>query len=437
MAGMKAAAATAEIVVGDVPGSVGVPQEAPLRASALLIAGEAPICIVSCDMIALMKDSAEEIAKTIEATCGVPFDNTLVTATHTHHAPRPMPVYLTPRNEEVCRRTVAAAIAAGQRAKANLDAAGESGEAELIYALGQEGTVGENSRWVMKDGQVSWWKHDEADMVRPTGPHDPDLPVVALRRASGKLAGAVFCHGTHNIGTLSPEPRVISPGFFGLAAQELEREHGAPFLFVPGAFGSSHRRESYVKAPEAMTRVVNAVNETLGRARPMPQSPMVCVKRPFTCQYRHFDEAQADSAVSRWARRWFDAKGAEGLERTYRDVRKVMAKLSGQTFETTLHVIRIGEIAVAGVPGEMFARLGLEIRRRSPFRHTIVVGLSNDEVGYIPDRKGYEDGGYQTWVCGHSQLEPGTGETMVETMLSMLEEIHAAPASGTRRERKK
>lgn len=367
MSSLRSAAATSEIVVGDLPGIAGRPQEAPLRATALMIEGDVSLCIVSCDMIGVMKDSADAIAAKIGETCRVPSGNVLVSATHTHHAPRPMPVYSTPRNEEVCRRVVAAGIDAAQKARARLDQAGSTGDcdAELFYALGQEGTVGENSRWLMTDGQISWCKHDEADMVRPSGPHDPDLPVVALRRPSGKLAGAFFCHATHNIGTLHPEPtKVISPGFFGLAAQELERQHGAPFLFLPGAFGSSHRRESHVKGPEAMTRVVNAVNETLGRLRPVSGKPFASVKRPFTCEYRRFDEAREAKGVSRWARRWFDEKGAESLERTYAQVRKDMAPLAGKTFETLLHAIRLGEVAIMGIPGEMFAHLGLEIRRR-------------------------------------------------------------------------
>jgi hypothetical protein len=32
------------------------------------------------------------------------------------------------------------------------------------------------------------------------------------------------------------------------------------------------------------------------------------------------------------------------------------------------------------------------------------------------------EGGYQTWVCGHSRLEPGTGEAMVEAALALLRE---------------
>ena len=431
MATLRGASAAVEIEVSDLPEVAGRSQEAPLRASALLVQGEAPLCIVSCDVLAVEKDTADEIATGIGECCGVPFANVLVTATHTHHAPRPMPIYTTPRNEELCRRIVVATVAAARQARDALDSGStgsKAGEAEALFALGQEATVGGNSRWLMRDGQISWSGHDETNMLRPTGPHDPDLPVLAFRSASGRWLGAFFCHGTHNIGTLASDPAtVVSPGFFGLAAQELERRHEAPFLFLPGAFGSSHRRDSHVAGAEAMTRVVNAVDGALERLRPVAVDPIVALKRPYTCRYRRFDEEHEATQVSRWCRRWFDDAGATSLEQTYATVREGMADKAGKTFETWLQVIRLGDLAILGVPGEMFAALGLDIRQRSPFRNTVVVGLANDEMGYIADRRGYRDGGYQTWFCGHSRLEPGEGERMVEAALALLEEVHSAP----------
>ena len=105
-----------------------------------------------------------------------------------------------------------------------------------------------------------------------------------------------------------------------------------------------------------------------------------------------------------------------------------MAPHQGEARQTRLQIIRLGDIVFVGIPGEMFARLGLELRRRSPFRHTCIIGLANEKIGYIPDRKAYADGGYQTWVGWHSMLEVGTGEAMVDQAVAMLDELYdAAP----------
>ena len=52
--------------------------------------------------------------------------------------------------------------------------------------------------------------------------------------------------------------------------------------------------------------------------------------------------------------------------------------------------------------------------------------LSNDWIGYVGDRKGYERGGYQTWFGYHSYCEIGIGEAIVDEIVRMLNELYAA-----------
>ena len=66
--------------------------------------------------------------------------------------------------------------------------------------------------------------------------------------------------------------------------------------------------------------------------------------------------------------------------------------------------------------------MGLEIRRRSPFRRTRVVELANDGAGYLPSRRAFEEGGYE---CATSPYRPGVGEQVVETALELLHRLHS------------
>jgi len=440
---LRAAAASMDIAADDsmvIGGSIGPVycrgEEAPLRATALLLEADEPVCIVSCDVLGLGRSLADTIAGGISGVCGIPFDNVLVTATHTHHAPSTFTVHGYGREAGFCHRAVAAAIAAASAARDKLEAASDrpnDGEAELLFALGQEATVGHNSRWLMDDGQISWTGHSPAAMLQPTGPHDCDVPLLCLRRpgydsstgVNGGLVAALYVFGTHNIGRVAPG-NMRSPGLFGLVARELERRHGAPVLYAPGAFGSSHRPDGSDCA-EALRRMVDAVETAMGDLRPALAGPVKCLKTPFTYRIRGFDEAQQDAAVRRWCDRWFDADFAGLTVDVLSDMRRELAPKAGYALDTWLQVIRLGEVAIVGVPGEMFASLGLRIRRLSPFRHTVVIGLANDEIGYIPDREGYELGGYQTWAGFHSQVEPGTGEAMVQAALDLLCEAHDGP----------
>lgn len=99
------------------------------------------------------------------------------------------------------------------------------------------------------------------------------------------------------------------------------------------------------------------------------------------------------------------------------------APLQGEARSTWLQAMAIGDVAVVGVPAEFFTKLGLDIKKDSPFPHTIVAELANDWIGYVPDREAFKLGGYQVWTGLHSWVAPGTGEAIVAEQLRMLQEL--------------
>ena len=118
-------------------------------------------------------------------------------------------------------------------------------------------------------------------------------------------------------------------------------------------------------------------------------------------------------------------KHADATIEVFRAQRKVLAPQRGTERTTSVQAVRIGDVAVVGVPAEFFTVLGQEIKRRSPFRYTYVAELANDYVGYLPDRKAHELGGYQTWTGLHSFAEVGTGERVVDAAVKLLDELAA------------
>ncbi len=109
-------------------------------------------------------------------------------------------------------------------------------------------------------------------------------------------------------------------------------------------------------------------------------------------------------------------------------MRRSVAPRQGQERRTWVQAVRIGDIAIVGVPGEYFTSLGEEIKRRSPFRYTYVFELANDYIGYIPDIPGFDRGGYQVWTGLHSYLERGTGEQIVAEAVELLGKL--GPGTG-------
>jgi hypothetical protein len=269
---------------------------------------------------------------------------------------------------------------------------------------------------LLRDGTI-YWVGPLDDALRPTGPFDAELPVLAFRRGDGGLEAVLFNHSTHPIGTHAPGVR--SPSFYGLAAQSIEKEKGGTFLFFEGASGSTHNLD--LAPVEATYRIRQAVTEALDAAQPRPVAEVKALKKEVTVKVRRFQEAEDDRAVVAYCtRRIQDPAGARSVIETFRAMRRRLAPRQGQERKTWVQAVLIGDVAIVGVPGEFFTRLGQEIKRRSPFRYTYVFELANDYIGYLPDQRGFDRGGYQVWTGLHSFLERGTGELIVSEAVELL-----------------
>lgn len=392
-------------------------QEGAIRAAALVIEADVRVAIISCDVLMIGRDLLDPIARKIEAEVGIPFENILIAATHTHHAPSTVRVHAYGPDATFCRRLDGAILKAARRAARHLT---DAPPADLLFRLGEESSVGQNSRLLLRDGTI-YWVGPRDDAVRPTGPFDPELPVIAFRHGDGSLAGLIFNHSTHNIGTRRGGVR--SPGFYGLAAQDLERELGGTVLFLPGAFGSTHNLR--LSGAEMALRIEAAVRRALARSEVHTGAPLAARKVEVAYRVRAFDEAQEEAAVARYCRKRL--RDPEPTIAVFRRMRAALAPHQGDVRKTWIQAIRIGPIALVGIPGECFTSLGIEIKRRSPFRYTYVVGLANDHIGYIPDEEAFTLGGYQLWTGFHSYVAKGTGEALVGEALRLLRTLHAEP----------
>jgi neutral ceramidase len=389
-------------------------QEGKLRAVATVIEkpGAGKVCIVACDVLMLNRDLLDPVAEEVANALGIPESHVLINCTHTHHAPSTVKIHGYERDEVFCRRVQKAIAKAAKDANAKL----KDGDATFHFRLGEESSIGQNSRLLLKDNSI-YWVGPREDAVRPTGPFDPELPVLAFLNADKKPLAVLFNHSTHTIGVRKGGR---SPSFYGLAAQELEAELGGTFLFLEGASGSTHNLGT--PAAECTIRIKQAVNDALAKATPQAVSRVNAVREPFKFKVRKFDEEKEDAAVSAYCKARA-AKQADAYIEVFRAQRKVLASKQGEERTTWLQVLLIGDVAIVGVPAEFFTLLGQDIKRRSPFRYTFVAELANDYIGYLPDLKAFELGGYQTWTGLHSFAERDTGDRMVDAAVRMLEEL--------------
>jgi neutral ceramidase len=389
-------------------------QEGDVRAVAFVLEqpGSGKFAIVACDVLFVTRAMIDKVAAQIEKSCGIPPSNLLVNATHTHHVPSTVRIHGAEPEPAFIQSVEEGVVTAVEEANRRLTPG-----CQMSFFLNEDVNVGKNSRLLLGDNTV-YWVGTADDVVRPTGPFDPQLPVLSFRAGDGRLVGVLYNHSTHTVGTLAP--RVRSPSFYGLAAQELEKQWNAPVCFLEGASGSTHNLTHSVA--DAITIMKKAVAEGVEKGSPVAVNRLAAIKRPFVFKVRTFDEEVEDQKVISYCTKRVPVL-TERCTDIFREMRRQLKPEQGKERETWLQVMLIGDVAIVGVPAEFFTALGVDIKKRSPFKHTYVAELANDWIGYLPDREGHQLGGYQTWTGLHSYAEVGTGERVVDNVVAMLHEL--------------
>lgn len=92
-------------------------------------------------------------------------------------------------------------------------------------------------------------------------------------------------------------------------------------------------------------------------------------------------------------------------------------------YEVPVHVLRVNDLGIVGLHGEVFVEIGLDVKSRSPFPQTMVVGLANGSTGYIATDKALDEGSYETRLCRHVRSPKGTGKLWAGTAARGLNDL--------------
>ena len=88
-----------------------------------------------------------------------------------------------------------------------------------------------------------------------------------------------------------------------------------------------------------------------------------------------------------------------------------------------IQALRIGDLAVCAIPFETFVEIGLDLKKRSPFPQTMVIGIANGYHGYLPTPEQHKLGGYETWL-GTCKVQEDASVILTNNLLEMLAELH-------------
>ena len=402
----------------------------PLHARAVVLesAGQR-LAIVSCDLIVLVREDLDPVKARLEEICGIPAGNILIAATHTHYGPATRGLFDVPREDEyvewMCRRLEDCVRLAANRLQ----------PARVGHESGACPEETHNRRFHMKDGTVRMNPgYQNPDIVRVAGPTDPEVGVLVVEALAGETIAVVANYSLHYVG--GPYGHCVSADYFGAFERALQRMAGVecPVLMLNGCCGDVNNIDVSRPRPESADPFHQArrVGEVVAshaysawrRIRDWDEAPRLAARTvEFSFHRRDIPASEVEAAQARVA------SGGDPSDADYRDYLYARELLAVEEMvrqrPTPIQALRIGDLGLAALPGEIFVELGLEIKSASPFPRTMIAELANDWVGYVPTERAFEEGGYETWTARSACCAPTTGPQMVAAVTDMLRALEA------------
>ncbi|NPV09098.1 MAG: hypothetical protein HPY83_14175 [Anaerolineae bacterium] len=396
--------------------------------------GEASVALVVCDLIALLKEDIVVLKERASALTGIPEDHIFVSCTHTHTGPASVGALGTPRDEAYMETAMVRAADSVKMAQERLVEA----EAGVAAATCPGETF--NRRWHMKDGTVRMNPgYQNPDMVRPAGPTDPEVLVLALRDRQRRPIAILANYSLHYVG--SAHPTAISADYFGYFDRALQRMAGADLvgIMANGFCGDINNCDFTRPRPDMphpyfqIDRVANVVAAAAYGAWQglrdfdyRDDVPLGAATESMTFRRRQPSEAELAAARALLkaespdaAKEMPDAESKEFGDWIYARETLLVAEEPLER-PTPVMALRVGDLGIVGLPGEIFVEYGLQIKEQSPFAKTMTVELANDYIGYCPTDKALREGSYESRLARSAKAAEGTEGDMIAAALRAL-----------------
>ncbi|MFN3158546.1 MAG: hypothetical protein ACE37I_04465 [Rubinisphaera brasiliensis] len=414
----------------------------PLHARAIVLSdGEMTLAISVLDALGAPPEMLNEAKQIAADKTGIPVERMLICSTHSHSTPPSNRTEGSPGDvayrEQLINGLAEAIIVAHENLQpASVGMASHDLPEEVF-----------NRRWFLKPGKMPPNPFGKMDIVkmnpgtspdvldRPAGPTDPELMVLSLQNSKRKPLGLLANYALHYVGGV--EPRHASSDYFGEFSRLMPSRLRASPEFV--AMMSNGASGDINNIPFLVNRPPRAPFEQIG---------IVATKAADTAYlaYRKI-EAHDNDVTLDMRQRQVDLRYRRPTEEDVAAARKVIAitdadeiaklpkkadSYARQTIRAhereeefltvTIQAIRVGKFAIVGIPFETLVEIGLEIKDRSPFPQTMVIGLANGRHGYLPPPEQHRLGGYETWL-GTNVVQKDASVILTKNLLEMLQEM--------------
>ncbi|HET8547547.1 MAG TPA: hypothetical protein VFL57_06080 [Bryobacteraceae bacterium] len=414
-----------------------------LHARALVLDdGSTKLAIVLCDNVGIARVVFDEAKRMIQEKTGIPPENMLMAATHTHSA----------SNARGNRHILGGPLDDYQRfltmriRDAVFRAVNQLEPARIGWGVGANDKQVFNRRWKMKEGSKELRNPfggvdrvrmnppaNHPDLIEPAGPTDPSIHFLSVQSTSGRPIALLANYSLHYVGGVRGGD--ISADYFGVFAEEIRKLFGAerqdpPFVGIlsNGTSGNinniNFRPDPQAKRYKPYEKMRIVANEVAAEVFKVYQTvdhkewvPLASAQRELMLGIR---VPAADEFA--WAEQTQKSPPKfHQHEEVY--ARRVLAmKDWPREIPLILQALRIGDVGIAAIPNEVFVEIGLDIRKRSPLKPTFTIELANGSYGYLPTPEQHKVGGYETWR-GTNLLEVNASPKIADAVVGLLEKV--------------
>jgi neutral ceramidase len=409
--------------------------------------GATAVAVVGVDALCITRATVEAARTAIASATPIPAAHVLVGASHTHNGGPIRPLNPEDADQAYMDRVTAAIVAAVERAWR------EREPVQIGIGSGHEEAYVFNRRFLMRDGREITHPGRPGTarhhlIVRPAGPIDPEVGVLAARTPDGTVKGIIVnyaCHATvmgggkvsaDYIGALRrhlhekyasvAQPPSVEPAQPGAAVPHVDGPHvdGPQVVFLLGTCGDvtqvNNRSNEREFGPEHCDRVGGAIAaeaiRTIERMEWLNTLSIASATEMVTLTIRpepDVDRERPAFGLGSGPEEYFARERqalAEERERSRQEVCEVQA-------------IRIGPLGIVTNGSEFFCADGLRIKEASPLKPTWVSTLTNEWLGYIPTASAFVAGGYEPRTRRGSRFAIDSAQLLVEASLKALKEV--------------
>jgi neutral ceramidase len=348
--------------------------------------GSTQAAIVAAEIGSFSNDFWEKITKSVTQATGIPRENIILAAIHTHAAPIVGSMGGPPLRPESTARLQANSVPPAPpdpQLEVRQAAFGEKVEIAVVESVRQAkarlqpsrigfgtGKASVNTNRRARNGEGGWMLGNN-----PEGASDKTVAVIKLETASGEPFAVFSNYGCHAT-ILGPANFQVSSDLAGATARYVEK-HYAGKVISSWTSGTAGDQDPIYRVGTDF-RNVAALGEILGEE-------VVKVADGIKTTPGAHIRPGVQKIVTCPGKRTVQAPGP-GREYKFEDADPVSIRLS---------LLVINDIAIAGVSGEVLTNIGLRLKRESPFNRTIMVTHCNGSSGYLADDAAYDQVSYE------------------------------------------